>query len=230
MADTRRFIEVVASARVSRIVESYRAKIKITVTTRRHESSLAESLALRDRVINALKEAGIDAGNIEEGGGQVTQSSWSSTKTVIHELCVTHPEMPSLIDGMGKVENVFAGIKQKWFSGIKRDFSFTVPTAEFSEDADAIDEALKKAVQHARSKANSLAQEAALQLGEVVSIVEESPRQREAKSGLTADDPDYDSIFAFSAADTEGFYTPTSPTQSINRTRFRICFEVQESA
>ena len=234
MAEPRRVIELVTSARLRRAVEAYRAVIKIEVTARRSKSAFAESIALRDRVLAALTKAGIDPANIEEGGGEIKQSPWSSAKFVVHELRVTQPEMPTLINGMASVEDIFIVIKREWFSGIKRSFSIAVPTAVFVDNPDAVGEALKDAVRRAHARATALAEEAGLQLGAIISIVEEPPPQQPGATRHMIDDGTdsmmMDLDFAEGRAYFADSYTTASPTQSTKSARFRICFEVKENS
>ena len=237
MADTRRVIQLVTSARLHRTVEAYRATIRIRVVARRSKSALTESVALRERVIAALRQAGIEPGNIEEGGGEVRASFWSSSKVVVHELRVTHPEMRTLVEGMANVENVFVGIKNTWFSGISRTFSFTVPTATFADDATAIDKALTDAVRRTQARAAALAQGAGVQLGPLISIAEYSPGKKQRSLSLVDDDVAFDEdglddmdLTAATVRRKSYDYTPASPTQSTKSARFRICFEVKENS
>ena len=234
MTDRNRYIEVLSSASVGRAVESYRAKIELTVTTLKKKACLDESLALRDQIIAALKDAGLGEEDIEEGGGRVAQSSWSSSKTVVHELLVSHAEMSVLVQAMANVERVFAAIEQSWFSGVKKDFTFSVPSPEFANDLQAAEAALKKAVANAKSKATVMAKEAGLTLGGVLSIIEE-PGQQERKRG----DPRHISYFGGSSdsdfcldftEEQPASYTPVAPKQGTARICFRVRFAVNEGA
>ena len=231
MADIDRHVEVVSSASVSRTIESYRAQINITVTTRKKQSCLDESLALRDQVLDAVSNAGIEGNDIEECGGQLAQSSWSSSKTVTHRLQVSHTEMTVIMQAMANVERLFAGLKQGWFTGIRKDFTFNVPTIQFSEDPDAAEKALTRAIAIAKRKASFLAQEAGLQLGRVLSIIEErriqSQPQYNQHFGVADDllDDDYDLSFAES---TTVNYLPAAPRQGTSRVFFRVRFAIEE--
>ncbi len=231
MANTTHYIEVIASASVGRSIETYRARIEATVTTRKRQSCLDESLALRDQIISALQDAGIPADEIEEGGGQLTQSSWSTSKHVVHELQVSHPEMSVLVQAMAKVEHIFAGMKRSFFSGIRKNFTFSVPTPQFAEDNHATEEALKTAVERARSKALILAREAELELDGVVSITEVSPQRRQPESQVSYDHSRVRLAFDDMglAEETPG-YTPAAPRQGSGCTWFRVRFAVKEGA
>lgn len=224
MANTHRHIEVVSSADVSRTVESYRAKIELAVRTRKKHACLDESLALRDQTISALEDAGIDKEHIEDYGGHIAHESWSSSKGVVHALHVTHSEMSVLVRAMANVERVFAGTKQPWFSEVKKDFAFSDPTPKFADDPHAAEDALKKAVVDARTRAEILAQEAGLELGDVLSIVEEDPQRLKRDSLFDADSP------AIHGAGSALGYTPAAPRQGIARTVFRVRFAVKEGA
>ena len=229
MANSSRYIEVVEPARVVRTIESYRTVIGITVTTRRTQSCLEVSLKLRDRVITALKNAGLTAEQIEEGGGHVSQQYWSSAKTVVHELRIVHPKMSQLVEGISEVERVFATIKDRWFSGVRRDFSVNAPTPEFADTSGTVADAMKQAMQRAKLKATSLAQEAGVQLGALESIVEEAPlRPISSQNSVYADDPMLDDFDLGFSEMTSGTYTPATPAKSKQSSRFRIRFSIDQ--
>ncbi|NQV26162.1 MAG: SIMPL domain-containing protein [Rhodopirellula sp.] len=231
MGDTDRHIEVVSSANVSRTVESYRARIDLTVATRKKQSCLDESITLRDDVLSALSDAGISADNVEEGGGQVTQSSWSSTKTVTHQLQVSHTDMSVIIQAMANVERIFASIKLPWFSGIRKDFTFNAPTPDFMDDPNAAENAFIVAIANAKRKAAILAQEAGLQLGHVISITEESraKSQQQINHQFGATDDLFHDDFNQSFAESLPFsYSPAAPRQGTARSFFRVRFAITD--
>ena len=238
MADIARHIEVVAPASVSRRIESYRARIEITVTTRKQQSCLDESLTLRDRVMSALTESGIADDDIEEGGGHVTQSSWSSSKTVVHSLQVSNAEMSVLVQAMANVEHVFATLKHRWFSGVKRDFSFSVPTPEFADDPNAAEKALKNAVANARVKATILAEEAGVKLGKLLAIVEEQRPKPQATYAqqLHGTDDLFDEAIDVQFCEMSSpeppaiNYSAAATRQGTARAYFRVRFVVEEGA
>lgn len=232
MADTPRYIEVIASASASRTVETYYAIIELTVETRKKRSCLDISIGLRDRVLSALVDAGIPSEKIEEGGGRLTQGRWAPSKRVVHELRISHKEMSVLVQAMAKVEHVFTAERQPWFSGIHKTFTFSVPTPKFAEEHHAAEQALKKAVQTARSKALALAQEARHELDGILSISEESPQRRTRPTRFN--DEQFDSMmFGVERAydvDISQDYTPAAPRPDSGRTYFRVRFAVQEGA
>lgn len=227
-----RHIEVVSTSRVIRRIECYRARIELTFSTPKHQSSLNESLSLRDQVLTALNEAGLDGDQIEEGGGQINQSSWSASKTVTHQLNIVSADMSVLIQAMAYVEGVFAAFKQSWFAGTKRDFAFSEPTPEFADDPDAAETALKKAVANARRKATLLAAEAGVQLGDVIFITEEHRSQEPRKPFQTFDNSDellddVDLMLSDVGANPTPIpYSPASPGQGRAQAVFRVRFAI----
>jgi hypothetical protein len=236
MADIPPYVDVLALAVVQRTIETYRAKIEPTVHTRRKQSCLEESLKLREQVIAALIDSGIDFQSIEEAGGESTHPIWSWSKHVRHELHIRHDDMLMLIRAMGAVERLFLSIKEPYFSGIKREFTFHVPTPEFAKVDDAGEEALKAALTKARAKAAALAQEAGCELGPLVSIIE-LPRHPVPSRKPNYDDDSVDAMFdaatVFPDHDYGGGgpgYTAAQPPQGVGRTFFRVRFALTRSS
>lgn len=236
MADTSAYIDVIALATVRRTIETYRAKIELSVQTGRKQSCLDESLKLREQVITVLIESGIEAEAIEEAGGQSDYPIWSGSKHARHELQVRHDDMKMLIRGMAAVERLFASFKDPYFFGLKRYFTFHVPAPEFAQDDDAGEQALKTALAKAKVKAAALAQEAGCELGALISITE-LPRRAARKQNAPADyfgdgNVMFDAITDFPDADfgePSGGYTTAQPPRGIGRTLFRVRFAVARS-
>ncbi len=175
-------------------------------------------------MISSLKEAGIGAEGIEDGGGQISQA-WYSAKEIGLELHVTHREMNVLLQAMANVERLFAAIRRPWFPKTKTDFSFSEPVPQFTENPQAAEESLKKAVKIAQQKAAILAQEAGLELGRVLTVVEESSLTRNHNRDSNSD---LDSDFDFSRASVKTL--PISPRQFTIPTCFRVRFAVDDVA
>lgn len=232
------FIDVLGSGTLSRTIETYRARIEIGVTTRKSQSGLAESLRLRDQIIEALKLSGIDPGKIEEAGGQLDHGGWGGAKNISHELHVSHDDMQVLARAMVAVERIFVETKEPWFSGIHRRLNFNVPTPKYAKDDRANEKALSAAIANARAKASILAQESGLILGEVMFIREirkelmpslERPNETRNRYVSQSDDLDIDES-ADSLYDC-GFdlmeYTPAKARVRDGRVHFHVRFATQ---
>lgn len=231
------YIDVLGSATRNRTIETYRARIQIGVTTRKSQSGLVESLKLRDQIIAALKESGVDPEKIEEAGGQLTHGGWGGSKSTSHELHVSHDDMQVLARAMVAVERIFVEIKEPWYSGVRRSLTFDVPTPQYAKDDLANEHAIAAAIANARSKANLLAQEAGLVLREVLFIRE---LRKELLPSLELPDPmhnqylsrgfDLDDESANCMSDCVAdniAYSPVKPRVGDGRVHFHVRFATQ---
>lgn len=223
-----RFIEVIALTRLLRVVETYEAVVELTVSTGRRDSCFEASIALREEVLEALKSAGIEACGISDGGGGISQSMWSASKSVTHRVVIRHESMQALIRAMAAVERLFVGQRRAMCPRIKRNFTFHTPVAVYSPDV--VDgDAIRDAVRQSRAVAQSLAEETGAKLGAVYSVTEcdASSVRKEANFGSgtslepaaqpsAADDEMGDGIDYTSSCH------PTTRKSRLFRIRFRI--------
>ena len=166
-----RYIEVLTNARVERRIEAYETMLELTVSCGKRSSCVDESLALREEVLAAIKEAGLSDDDIREGGGGVEQNRWSSSKSIVHRIVVQNPSMDVLISAMAAVERLFAAKPQPFFARVKKNFSFPSPSPVYAPAVSAED-AMRDAVRKSRSTAEVLARESGVRLGGMLFIRE----------------------------------------------------------
>lgn len=229
MADTTRFIEVIAHSKVVRHVESYQTEIEIVVSNRKknQHSCLEDSLKLRDEVIAALRKAGITEENIQEGGGDRSWFYNTDWKSVSHQLKASHADISILIKAMAKVEKIYTTTKQSFFSPIKKSLSLSAPQPKFSIKDNVVDHSLKMVITEAKEKASILASEAGLKLSGVLTIIEE-PQSNSVKSrsaGEMLSDVVDDEMLSTEMGEN---YTMVSPQRRSTSRRFRVRFTVND--
>jgi len=232
--DEPQYIEVVGSALITRPIEVYRGTIKITVTTRKTKTGLNLSLRLRDQVIAALASAGIDPSDIQDAGGSIGHSNWSSKKQLAHELQIENKDMQVFAQAMASVEQVFTAEKSGFFSGVSADFSFTVDEPRYAKTEEANEQALKDAISNATRKARLLTDAAGVELGQVDRITELNRPMRPRSSIYEPEDPtDFDEHLAMRglacAEDPFVDYTPVSPKQTTGVVQVRLRFRIEHA-
>jgi uncharacterized protein YggE len=226
--ETSRYIETVGSCRYDPPVETYRAMIEISVTVRRRRSALDESLALRNRVIEAVKSAGVSPNCIEEAGGSISRNYWSK-KRVSHSLLISAADIAVLTAAMALVEPVC--------SASNHDFSFHLVSPVFAKTDDVRERVLQQAVANARRKAEVLAHEAGVELAGVLTIVEMADIERRSPNAWPTNLPSQESelrerfVACLDCSDSlfdRPPYTTTAPAQSPRHAQCRVRFSVAD--
>ncbi len=151
-----KYIDVLTAAATTRKIQSYESTIELSVRSSAKVSCFDASLKLREAVVVALKEAGFDDSQINEGGGDVSHTVYSSFKSVSHEIIVKNMDMRALVKGMAAVEQMLAQRKQPFFSRIKESFAFRTPVPIYAPSVSPA-EALEGAMQRARQTAEAIA-------------------------------------------------------------------------
>lgn len=228
MSDAARFVEVLGHAMIERTIETYRARITLTVNTRKRHSGLDESTKWRQQIVEAIVSAGIAAEDIEEAGGAMSDRSWSPRKEMIHELSVTSRDMTALSQAMQNVERMVAQTRESWLSGIKHDVTFDVPEPMLTLEEEATEKALQDAVIAARRKAERLATECGVALGELQSITEIAvPPRPQKKRYFPAIEWNEESCYLNAEAGTNGDqYAAAAPRRESGRLLFRFRFAI----
>lgn len=226
MADSSRFIEVITQATVDRSVRSYRSEVTLYVNARRQADIVATSLELRDRLLRALKQAGLQDDEIVEGGASLAKMYWSRSRSITHELQIEHKDMSVLMQAMAEVERTFSDVKQGFWSPIQHHFAFSNPKPRFVPDPQNKHDLLRQAIETAQNQAAVLAQQATLQITGVRSITQlESGLQTQAgRSGSETDDDafmDFDES-EFGAGDYQTAADPKSPASNWYRVKFDV--------
>ena len=189
-------------------------------------------MALREDVIALLKQCGLNANEIREGGGEVTQDSWSSKNTVVHQMILRNTSMDVLMSAMAKTERHFAGLPRSYFGGIKYNFIFDRPRPVYSTNLSAED-ALQEAIESARETAGVIADASGLRLGPLISVIEQHIERRvsnsEARHG-TVDNMAID--FTETEDDSVGAITYTDLPHRVSRAarRFNVRYAAEEIA
>lgn len=179
-----RFIEVVANVRGEQEIEGYETTLELMTSGGRRSASFEDALKLREAVLGLLKQSGLTDAEIREGGGEAGQSYWSTTRDVIHRISIRHEKMDVLASAMAATERHFAGLPRRFFGGTSQNFTFHPPVPIYST-IKSVDDALHRAIQHARHTAERIAVESGCRLGDVISVVEAFPdRRQESKSGV----------------------------------------------
>ena len=228
MTDPTRFIEVLTKARLARAIESYRAEITLTVTTRKRDACLEQALRLRTEVLDALQNAGLKRSAIEESNGSIEQASWSSSKHVTNSLFVTHSEISVLVQAMARVESVFAARKEAFWSQTKQSFKFGAPQPQYASDSDAMSRSLEIAIQNAQKQAKTLAGQAGLQLAGVKSITQLLPTDKSPPSQTWRDDGDSMIVSRLMDFNESDHYTALAPKQDSGANWYCVRFFVAD--
>lgn len=177
-----RFIDVVTAAATTRKVTSYESVLTVEVASTRRVSSFETSSKVRNAIIGALKNAGFEDSEIQEGGGEMQISYWSWSKSVTHTIVVRKNEMAALMSGMAAVERVMVAERPKLFSGIKHDFRFHQPTPIFAPSTSPA-EALEDAMKRARLTAEAIASANQEVIDSIVSVYELDPHAHKKTDG-----------------------------------------------
>lgn len=230
MTDSEQYIEVIAQARLSRAIEFYRADITLSVSTRKKDACLEHALALRADVLAALKEAGLSDADIQDGSGSFEQSNWSSSKHNSQVIRVQHAEIKTLVNAMARVESVFVGRKQGFWSPIKYSFSFDAPQPIYKFDPNSADNSLSIAIQDAKTQAAAIASECGATIVCMTSVVQLSRAPRSP----TQTSPNLNMVSHFSddlmVCDFDDSYNPATPPQDTGANTYRVRFSVQRGA
>jgi hypothetical protein len=155
---------------------------------------------LRDRVISALKNAGLSDSDIQEGGGNVELQFWSSTKSVSHSIIVRNSDMAKLMNGMAAVEQLFAANRPSYFSRIKQTFTFRSPKPIYAPSESAED-AIANAMRRARATADSIASAHGEMIDSLTSVFEISVASQRNLEGHDEIDRGSDMALDFSETD-----------------------------
>lgn len=223
-----RFIDVVTAAATTRRIESYESALWIEVNSGRRISCIDASLALRDKVIQALKSAGFDDSQINEGGSNIRQHQHSSSKFVSHRILVRSSDMSTLIRGMAALERTLDSNKPSYFralfASIKESFTFDSPRPLYAPSASAA-EALEHAMQRARATADAIAQAHGETVDSVIHVYElgaAAQSQSQGHDELEVGADDIDSYECISGGSTS--YSPLEQPTGRGTRRFRVRF------
>lgn len=228
----RDYIEVTGSALIVRPIEMHRAKINISVTTKKAALGAAMSLRLRDQVIQAIKSVGVSESSITDGGCSVGHSTWSSNKQLTHELSLETQDTQIFVRAMSAIEQVFTEARTSYFSGTQNDFSFAETEPVYSKTEEANELAIREAVKNAIAKAHIIAEQAGLQLGHIMAVSELARPRRKVSSyfGTESEDPmDFDAHLqvkgrGYSADTPFPVYTEVAPRQTTGMVELRVRF------
>lgn len=232
------YIEVTGSAFIIRPIEMLCATIKISVTTKKAANGLAMSLTLRDRVIQAVKTAGIADDCLTDAGCSVGHSTWSSKKQLTHKLTVQSKEAQTFANAMAAVEQVFAEARTMFFSGTTNDFSFVENEPTYARTEEANENALRDAMVNATAKASILAEQAGFRIASVLAVTElmRPQRRRSTMYEGDSDDPmDFDAHLAIRGYDLESVdalprFSEVAPRQTTGMVQLRVRFSVTRTA
>ena len=232
------YIEVTGSALIVRPVEMLCATIKISVTTKKAAIGLAMSLTLRDSVIQAIKAAGIADDCVTDAGCSVGHSTWSSKKQLTHKLSIQSKETQTFANAMAAVEQVFAAARTGYFSGTTNDFSFVEAEPIYAKTEEANELAIREAIKNAAAKAAIIADQAALSVGSVISVIElvRPPRRKTSPYDNEVDDPmDFDAHLRIRGYDMASFdagprFSEVAPRKTTGMIQLRVRFGVEKRA
>lgn len=161
------YIQVAGLGQVVETIVEQRAALTITVKASKTEVAMAEATSLRNETIRALKAAGLEAGEISEGGRQSWQPWYRKRavgQEVSHRVLVACRETPRLYKALDALQPLFDN------SRYTLDVDMQQPRFEASEEAETA--ARLAAIQQARGKALVIAREAGATLGAVAQIEE----------------------------------------------------------
>jgi hypothetical protein len=230
------YIEVTGSALIVRTIETHRASINISVTTKKAVLGAAMSLRLRDQVIQALKSVGVAESSITDGGCSLGHSTWSSNKQLTHELSIQTQETQIFVSAMSAIEQVFTEARTGYFSGTQNEFSFKETDPIYAKTEEANELAIREAIKNAVGKAHIIAEQAGLELGSIVAVNELIRPRRKLSTpfGAELEDPmDFDAHLAVRgrgySMDSDSFdqiYTEVAPRKTTGIVELRVRFSI----
>ncbi|WP_345686090.1 SIMPL domain-containing protein [Novipirellula caenicola] len=227
-----RFIEVIATVRVERDIESYEATLELSTSSGRKVTCFDQALESRETVIGILKDCGLTNSEIREGGGEAVQNFWSSTKSVVHRIAIRNKSMDVLMSAMAATERHFSALPRPFFGRTKHNFTFHAPVPIYATNVSA-DDALREAMQNARNTAEVFANESGYRLGRLISVAEHySQRRPDANAGPRYGYPDDTSVdFCLSEDDAIGAIAYTGlPKNTANAARrFHVRFAAEDA-
>lgn len=227
-----RYIEVVANIRVEREVEAYETMLELSTSAGRKVACFDQAIALREAIIGLLKNLGLADSDIHEGGGEASQNSWSSTKSIIHRIAIRNMSMEKLMSVMAATERHFAALPRPLFGGAKQNFTFYPPVPIYASQVSAV-EALRKAIQNARKTAEVIAYESGVRLGSLISVVEHPSEKRGNSNGgnqrAYVEDMYVDLCQAENESFGSGSYTPLSKQSGSAARHFNVRYAIEEA-
>ncbi len=224
------YIDVIGEGKYVEEVEAYVADVILDVRAATDETSGREVAELRDRCVKTLVASGLGYDEITDGGGEVGQS-WYRRKQparhALHKLTIKTPDQHRLAKALGELEPLF--------SNQRHEFVVKMRQPVFADDLSVSLQAQREAVAQARVKAEVLAQEAGVTLGDI-RRVEEGGRSRRASGAFGDDDWWGDDQRFGSAGPALAGATATEdplPTETPKRTiwvRCRVRFVIEPAA
>ncbi len=164
------FIEVVGHATYIEQITEQRVNCSITVRAAGTETAVAEAKELRDQCIRALKNAGLLANELSEGGRAIWQPWYWKKKPgqeVTHKILISCSESSRLYNALDALEPLFDN-KRYTLDVSHRPPKFTADLADKAK-------AQTQAFTDAREKAEIIAAEASIQISKVIQIEELTP-------------------------------------------------------
>src|SRR5262245_17244984 len=162
-ATATRTITVTGNGTVATVPDS--ATFSFTVDTRGKTASaaLAQNSDETDKVIAAVKAAGVPAANIQTSQVALSPQTSQDGTTVVGYVATNTITVKTGISGAGKLVDAAVNAGANGVSG---------PMLSRSDELALYRDALKKAVEDAKLKAQALADAAGLSLGEVQTVAE----------------------------------------------------------
>lgn len=221
-----------AHVRVEREVEAYEVTLELFTSAGRKVGCFDQALELREAIVGLLKKSGLADSDIREGGGEATQNSWSSTKSVVHRIAIRNTSMDVLMSAMAATERHFAALPRPFFGRMKQNFTFHTPVPIYATNASAED-ALRKAIRDARKTAELIANESGFRLGKLISVVEDySERHLDSTARMRRDLSDGMGVdFCLSDDDSVGAISYTALPRNVGKAerRFHVRYAAKDA-
>ena len=176
-----RYIEVVGEGQFVEHPVRFVAEITIQVRAAKHDTALNELGELCRAVVLSLRDSGIDDDEIVEGGTNFLQPWYLKKKSGQ----VGTRKVILKVDDFGRMNRALEKLEPFQKSG-RTSISIEMRQPEFDASADEKAAAFKSAFAEAHAKATRLAQEAGVDLDEVIQI--EEGRSARRASGFSGDE------------------------------------------
>lgn len=166
------FIEIVGRGEVVETLVQQRLSLTLTVRAPQAEDVVERAARLRDHCIQVLLRAGLQQGELSEGGGQIGQVSWwwrargerEKQREASHRILIASEDAGRVRDALAALEPLF---EKKAHS-----LDVVMMSPRFEATAAAKKTAQRDAILDARAKANALASASGATLGRVLQIEE----------------------------------------------------------
>jgi len=217
------YIEVFGAADFLEEIQKYVAELRISARAAGGEVALSDVGELRTQVVQRLRDSGMRSEELIEGG-TLAWSPWFWKKKVgqeaIHKIIIKCDELGRMMKALESLESLFANQRHT--------LAVEMQSPEFKQDSPSMEKARKDAISAAKRKAELIAAEAGITLGQVLQVEELGGQTR--RSGMFGDEQWRGDLVAVAAggAASGAPYPELARANRETTLKFRIRFAIVE--